>query len=157
MINEGEDHQSFLHRLAESIEDEYNHQLRDRHISHNYKGNYRVTQVIHSLDVIKGFNSVYGYYHDSDQKFIKITVYDPDSITRLRDLLWSGVVFRFRFQSYEAHLTYFMHLYTDYDLYGMEFLKITNFHFRRNGLPKLKKSETVKEDFISSKLLVYSW
>ena len=141
LVNEGEDHESFLHRLAESIEDEYNHQLSNRHTAYKYKGSYRVTQVIHSLSIIKDFNSVYGYHQESDQKFIKITVYDPDSVTRLRDLLWSGVVLRFRFQSYEAHLTYFMHLYTDYDLYGMEFLKIKNFKFRRNGLPKLKKSE----------------
>ena len=76
---------------------------------------------------------VYGF-HSEKKPFLKITIYDPAHVKRCSELLYQGAVFGHSFQPYEAHLTYYMHFYTDLNLFGMQFLKITNFKFRR-GLP----------------------
>lgn len=88
-------------------------------------------QLIHSIDIFKGLNSIYGFHNESDSFFLKITVYDPAHVKQLRELLWSGLISSYRFQSYEAHIDYSMHFYTDCDLYGMEFIKLTDFQFRK--------------------------
>lgn len=100
--------------------------------------------MIHDIKYVDNFNSVYGYIQEK-QEFLQIFVYDPKIITKLRDLLWSGIILNFRIQAYEAHITYFMHFYTDYDLYGMDFLKFDNFKFRQGGLPKIKPKHLARK------------
>lgn len=94
-------------------------------------------QLIHSIEVVAGYHSVYGYHNEKDKLFLKFTIYNPWKLPQLKELLWSGHIYDYRFQSYEAHINHYMKLYTDLDLYGMDFIKFSNFKFRKNGLPTL--------------------
>lgn len=78
----------------------------------------------------------YGY-HGKQETFLKIVVYDPSYILRLRELLDSQIVGGRVFQCYEAHLNYFMQLFSDHNIYGINELSIIEFSFRRNLDPDL--------------------
>ncbi|CAD8122430.1 unnamed protein product [Paramecium sonneborni] len=46
-------------------------------------------------------------------------------------LLASGALMNYKFQSYESHLTYFMHFYSDANLFGMSQIKILRMKYRK--------------------------
>ena len=134
----------FLFDLATIIENtfyRFNDKLKSYKKQEYKKSNYDQEQLIHSIEIVTGYNSVYGYHNDKNTLFLKFTIYNPWRIQKLKELLWSGHIMNYRFQSFEAHLTYFMKLYTDWDLYGMDFIKISNFKFRKDGLPTLEKRD----------------
>jgi hypothetical protein len=58
-------------------------------------------------------------------------MYDPRNIKKASQVLQQGIILGgVTMQPYEAHLSYFMHFYGDYNLSGMDFVKITDFHIR---------------------------
>lgn len=59
-------------------------------------------------------------------------MYDPAYITKLRELLDSQIVGGRVFQCYEAHINYFMQLFSDNNIYGINELNIMDFSFRKN-------------------------
>jgi hypothetical protein len=83
-------------------------------------------------------HSFYGFHNEKDQIFLKIEIYNPIYMRDFREVLFSGLIQGYWFQAYEAHISYFMKLYTDCDLYGMDYLKIKKFRFRRNGIQKIE-------------------
>lgn len=47
-------------------------------------------------------------------------------------MLERGLIFNTLFQTYESHLDYFMHFYTDCDIYGLNEVEVQNYKFRKN-------------------------
>ena len=119
----------------------------------NSKYEFKGSQLIHSIDVLKGINSIYGYHSESESVFLKISIYDPSNLKQLREVLWSGLVFGYRFQSYEAHIEYSMHFFTDWDLYGMDFIKLREFTFRKGGIPQLNKAQMQRKTVFADNFL----
>ena len=101
----------FIFELAENIENVFNNEKKNN--SKSTKFEYRNIQLIHSIEIYKGMNSIYGYHSESESVFLKISIYDPSHLKQLREVLWSGLVYGYRFQSYEAHIDYSMHFFTD--------------------------------------------
>ncbi|CAD8100996.1 unnamed protein product [Paramecium primaurelia] len=72
----------------------------------------------------------YGF-HMQKQLFLKLYMYDKQYMAQLVMLLASGAVMNYKFQSYESHLTYFMHFYSDANLFGMSQIKILKLKYRK--------------------------
>lgn len=88
----------------------------------------RKEQYVHNVEVVHRY-PIYGYHRDK-KPFLKVEVYDPRYCKKAQQVLQKGVLFSVQMQVYEAHLSYFMHFYGDYNLSGMEFVKITEFLIR---------------------------
>lgn len=65
----------------------------------------------------------YGF-HEKPEIFLKIIVYDPAYIIKLRELLDSKIVGGKIFQCYEAHINFFMQLFSDHNIFGINELNI---------------------------------
>ncbi|CAI2383194.1 unnamed protein product [Moneuplotes crassus] len=146
---EGKNESDFLYALAEIIERAFTKFTREKYPNSKIYEQ----QLIHSIDKVRGCQSIYGYNNEKNKEFLKITIYNPWKLQSLKELLWSGHILDYRFQSYEAHITHYMKLYTDCDLYGMDFVKFSDFKFRRGGLPKLKDKDHYKMTVYSSSFL----
>lgn len=86
-------------------------------------------QYIHNIEVLYKF-PIYGYQREK-KPFLKIELYDSRNIKKCASILQKGIILgNVSMQPYEAHLSYFMHFYGDYNLSGMEFVKITDFMIR---------------------------
>lgn len=81
-------------------------------------------------------------------------------MTRLADLLLNGAVMGRSFQPYESHIPFMLQVFIDYNLYGMNWLDLREYRFRRdirervrnlNWLPpngtELFTSESVSEKY----------
>jgi DNA polymerase elongation subunit (family B) len=99
------------------------------------KPKYNLQQVIHKIEVIEKYK-FYGYSKEKSF-FLKIFVYEPKSIKFLMDILHNSIIRGRHYQCYEAHLSYSMHFFADYNLYGMGLIKFTNFSFRYDTPDKL--------------------
>ena len=86
----------------------------------------RNEQHVHNIEVTYWY-PIYGY-HQNKKPFLKIELYNPNHVKKCQNVLQQGVLLNgLSMQPYEAHLSYFMHFYGDYNLSGMDFVKITEF------------------------------
>jgi len=88
----------------------------------------RNEQFVHNVELVYKY-PVYGYSRET-APFLKVTLYDPKHLKKCSDLLYNGVIFSTPMQPYEAHITYFMHFYGDYNVSGMDFIKVADFKLR---------------------------
>ena len=68
---------------------------------------------------------------------MKIFLYNPGDTLKMRELMGSGTICGKFFQCYEAHINYFMQMFTDLNILGIHEMNISGFTFRRN-LPLMK-------------------
>ncbi|ETV72516.1 hypothetical protein H257_12611 [Aphanomyces astaci] len=80
------------------------------------------------LAVVKGV-PFYGY-HASEVLFIKVFLYDPAMMSRIVQVVESGLVTQRTFQPYEAHIPYLLQVFADYHIEGMNYLNLCDFKFR---------------------------
>ncbi|KAJ1335730.1 DNA polymerase delta subunit 1 [Microdochium nivale] len=62
--------------------------------------------------------------------YLKIYMLNPLVMTRLSELLLSGVIMKQKLQPHEAHLQYLLQFMTDYNLYGCDYLDAKRAFFR---------------------------
>lgn len=73
----------------------------------------------------------YGY-HTEKEAFLRVWLFDPADVGRMRELLSSGVVSSKSFQCYEAHINYYMQFFSEFNIYGINEMRVCGFTFRRN-------------------------
>lgn len=73
----------------------------------------------------------YGY-HTQKEAFLRIYLFDPASVPRMRELLNSGIISSKSFQCYEAHINYYMQFFSEFNIYGINEMKVCGFTFRKN-------------------------
>ncbi|KAG8223007.1 hypothetical protein J437_LFUL000715, partial [Ladona fulva] len=88
-----------------------------------------VTHHVYKISLVSG-RPFYGY-HSKEHQFFKIFFYNPVMVKRAADLLQSGAVLSKMFQPHEAHLTYILQFFIDFNLYGMNFIDLSEVKFRR--------------------------
>ncbi|ETW03555.1 hypothetical protein H310_04972 [Aphanomyces invadans] len=87
------------------------------------------TITIAKLAVVTGV-PFYGY-HSSEALFVKVFMYDPAMMSRIVQVVESGLVTQRTFQPYEAHIPYLLQVFADYHIEGMNYLIARDFKFRR--------------------------
>lgn len=104
-------------------------------------------KLIYNYQIVYKFD-FYGA-HFNKQQFLKLFLYDSSHMNQLVMLLSSGALMDYEFQAYESHLSYFMHFFSDLNLFGMSPVKLVAFKPRRR-LPRdmelllIKKSNECK-------------
>lgn len=73
----------------------------------------------------------YGF-HEKEEQFMKIYLYNPMMVKRVCELLQGGAVMNRSYQPYEAHLPYLLQLFIDHNLYGMNLIHLAAVKFRKN-------------------------
>ncbi|XP_078256037.1 DNA polymerase zeta catalytic subunit [Rhinoraja longicauda] len=73
----------------------------------------------------------YGF-HEKEEQFMKIYLYNPLMVKRVCELLQGGAVMNRSYQPYEAHLPYLLQLFIDHNLYGMNLIHLAAVKFRKN-------------------------
>uniref|UniRef100_A0A2H8TGZ7 DNA polymerase n=1 Tax=Melanaphis sacchari TaxID=742174 RepID=A0A2H8TGZ7_9HEMI len=96
---------------------------------------------IHNIITVCG-KSFYGY-HSENTKFLKILFYNPYSAKIAVDLLQNGAICNTIFQPYEAHIPYHLQFMIDYNLHGMNYIKLSAVKYRNSveqqGLSKTSR------------------
>ncbi|XP_001949189.2 DNA polymerase zeta catalytic subunit [Acyrthosiphon pisum] len=95
---------------------------------------------IHNIITVCG-KSFYGY-HTENTKFLKILFYNPYSAKIAVDLLQNGAVCNTIFQPHEAHIPYHLQFMIDYNLHGMNYIKLSAVKYRNSveqGLSKMSR------------------
>ena len=82
-------------------------------------GNY-----IHAVEIVSGI-PIYGY-HENEQEFLKIYLYNPMHVSVLSDILVYGIVLGTVFQPHESHIPFIMQFLIDFNLYGMNFVHLSD-------------------------------
>lgn len=93
----------------------------------------RSNQIIHRITPDEK-RSIYGYYKNLSN-FLRVECYNPKDIKPLMNMLHSGVINGKHYQCFEGHISYLIHFFSDYKLFGMGFLNLKSFSFRY-PLPK---------------------
>ncbi|KNC96642.1 DNA polymerase (pol2) [Spizellomyces punctatus DAOM BR117] len=83
---------------------------------------------IASIILVKGI-PFYGF-HAEYQFFLKINLLNPNLVNRIVAILESGSVLGKAFQPFEAHIPYLHQFFIDYNLYGMDFMRLADARFR---------------------------
>ncbi|XP_065057667.1 DNA polymerase zeta catalytic subunit-like isoform X2 [Rhopilema esculentum] len=83
---------------------------------------------VHEVDVVKGF-TFYGF-HDEEEHFLKISVYNPNHINMIEELLLNGTIMGRVFQPYEGHIPFLLQFFIDCNLYGMNYINLAAVKFR---------------------------
>ena len=90
-------------------------------------------RVVHAISLVTA-RSMYGF-HASDTLFVKISVYDPSHISRLRACLLSGGIHGRIWQPHEAHVPYILQTMMDHNLHGGGLVSCASVVFR-DPLPR---------------------
>lgn len=93
------------------------------------------------ITLVKGV-PFYGY-HVGYQFFLKIYMLNPQSMTRLADLLRQGTIMRKDIQPYESHMQYLAQWMCDYNLYGCAYIDCRMVRFR-SPIPEFSQLSTTK-------------
>lgn len=93
---------------------------------------------IHNIITVCG-KSFYGY-HSENSKFLKILFYNPYSAKIAVDLLQNGAICNTIFQPYEAHIPYHLQFMIDYNLHGMNYIKLSAVKYRNSVEQGLSKT-----------------
>ncbi|XP_022248567.1 DNA polymerase zeta catalytic subunit-like isoform X1 [Limulus polyphemus] len=117
----------YIHQMTHSIDSALNISLGNS--ASNMKH-------VHNVTVISGI-PLYGY-HEKEQYFLKICLYNPLMTKRVAELLQTGAVMNKVIQPHEAHVPYILQFFIDYNLYGMNFINVSALKFRR---PSRKQDE----------------
>ncbi|XP_060837644.1 DNA polymerase zeta catalytic subunit isoform X2 [Rhopalosiphum padi] len=75
--------------------------------------------------------SFYGY-HSENTKFLKILFYNPYSAKIAVDLLQNRAICNTIFQPHEAHIPYHLQFMIDYNLHGMNYIKLSAVKYRNS-------------------------
>lgn len=93
------------------------------------------------ITLVKGI-PFYGY-HVGYQFFLKIYMLNPQSMTRLADLLRQGTIMKKDIQPYESHMQYLAQWMCDYNLYGCAYVDCRTVRFR-SPVPEFSQLSTTK-------------
>ncbi|XP_076819341.1 DNA polymerase zeta catalytic subunit-like isoform X2 [Clavelina lepadiformis] len=83
---------------------------------------------VYKITLLRG-KPFYGY-HETDEIFLKVYLYQPGDVKRVCELLQAGAIMHRSFQPHEAHIPYILQMFIDYNLYGMNFLHARSCWFR---------------------------
>ncbi|OWF40745.1 DNA polymerase zeta catalytic subunit-like [Mizuhopecten yessoensis] len=86
-------------------------------------------QHVYKITLVSGI-PMYGY-HDKEQQFLKIYLYNPGIVRKVADLLLGGAVMNQVYQPHESHIPYTLQMFIDYNLYGMNLINAAAVKFRR--------------------------
>ncbi|XP_051908620.1 DNA polymerase zeta catalytic subunit isoform X3 [Hippocampus zosterae] len=89
------------------------------------------SEVQHIFKVVLVSGMPFYGYHAKEKRFMKIYLYNPQMVKRVCELLQSGAVMNKIYQPHEGHIPYLLQLFIDYNLYGMNLLKLAAVKFRR--------------------------
>ncbi|XP_063402916.1 DNA polymerase zeta catalytic subunit-like [Mytilus trossulus] len=87
------------------------------------------TQHVYKINLVSGI-PMYGY-HEKEEQFLKIFLYNPRMVKKAADLLLGGAVMNKAFQPHEAHIPYILQMFIDYNLYGMNMINVCAVKFRK--------------------------
>ena len=93
---------------------------------------WRIKQVVHDVVRYRG-KQFYGYHKEKDT-FLRISLYDPQMVRRVADLLRTGAVLGTKFQVFESHVGYDLQFSVEYNIMGMSFAYFSRVSFR--SLPR---------------------
>ncbi|KAK7493090.1 hypothetical protein BaRGS_00015611 [Batillaria attramentaria] len=110
---------SYMRRFAASLDKAIS-------VANNSNAN---NQHVFKISLVSGV-PMYGYHAD-EQQFLKIYMYNPNTIRKAADLLLGGAVMNKSFQPHEAHIPFPLQLFIDYNLYGMNLINVAAVKFRR--------------------------
>uniref|UniRef100_H3ANK2 DNA polymerase delta/zeta catalytic subunit N-terminal domain-containing protein n=1 Tax=Latimeria chalumnae TaxID=7897 RepID=H3ANK2_LATCH len=96
-------------------------------------------QHVFKVSLVSG-TPFYGY-HEKEQQFMKIYLYNPLMVKRVCELLQGGAIMNKSYQPHEAHLPYLLQLFIDYNLYGMNLINLASIKFRKARRKDLKKKK----------------
>ncbi|XP_041109581.1 DNA polymerase zeta catalytic subunit-like [Polyodon spathula] len=87
-------------------------------------------QHVFKVSLVSGM-PFYGY-HAKERQFMKIYLYNPSMVKRVCELLQGGAVMNKIYQPHEAHIPYLLQLFIDYNLYGMNLVRLGAVRFRKS-------------------------
>lgn len=122
----------YTHRLEPEFAAAYIAQL-DRQLNAALAASFRrpppttgpkADKYLHSITLIKAV-PIYGF-HTGWSYFLKIAWYEPSLHSRVHTILLSGRIMNTRFQPYEIHIRYQLQWMLDFNVYGCDFLRISD-------------------------------
>lgn len=113
----------YIHQLGLSINQSLAISLR-----RDFSDKASTTQFVRAIIICKG-TPFYGY-HVGSKPFLKIILKDPKHIPRLVQLMESGQLMNTHFQVFESHIPYVLQFFTDYNLYGCDWLNVSQARYR---------------------------
>lgn len=84
---------------------------------------------VHHVSVVRAL-PLYGF-HDREQTFLRIFLYNPMHVAKVSELLLSGLVLKRVMQPHEAHVPFTLQFMVDHNLHGMGLVRVDPFKFRR--------------------------
>ena len=124
----------FASRLASSL---------DRAINITLAQSESRAQHVYKIDEVSGV-PFYGY-HPKCHSFFKIYMYNPLMVQRAADLLLNGVVMDMKLQPHESHVPYTLQFMMDYEVQGMNLVRLASAKFRRKSLADEQSQDPVAD------------